>query len=123
MMNEAVIIFFLLSIKHGICDLALQAIYCRPSNKHIYTSSKALLHSIHHGLGTWLVLYFFTNHLTALVLAVMDWFLHHNIDFVKSSLVKRNNWTQSGVAYWIATTVDQHLHFAGYLLIVFLAYA
>jgi len=118
MMNEAVLILFWLAIKHGVCDLALQAMYCRPANKHIYTSSNAVLHSIHHGVGTWLVLYFFTNHLTALVLAILDWFLHHNIDFIKSSLVKKFNWSQDEVEYWIATTVDQNLHFATYLLII-----
>lgn len=118
MMNEAVLILFWLAIKHGVCDLALQAIYCRPSHKDIYTSPKAILHSLHHGLGTWIVLMCFTNYLTALVLGLLDWFLHHNIDFVKSSLVKKFNWTLDGKCYWAATTVDQNLHFATYLLII-----
>jgi hypothetical protein len=118
MMNEAVLILFWLAIKHGVCDLALQAIYCRPSHKDIYTSPKAILHSLHHGLGTWIVLMCFTNYLTAIIMAVLDWFLHHNIDFVKSSIVKKFNWTLDGKWYWVATTVDQNLHFATYLLII-----
>lgn len=117
-MNETVLIFFLLAIKHGICDLALQALYCRPSNKHIWSSSNAILHSLHHGVGTWLVLIFFTNYLLAISLAVLDAVLHHHIDYVKSIVVRRKGWTLDGTWYWIATTVDQNLHFAGYLLIV-----
>jgi len=121
MMNEATLLLFLLAVKHGICDLALQAIYCRPSHKHIYTSPKALLHSLHHGVGTWIVLIFFTNYLLAITLALLDAVLHHNIDFMKSTVVKRNNWTQEGKWYWVATTVDQNLHFTGYFLISLLA--
>ena len=118
LMNETVLIFFLLAIKHGICDLALQALYCRPSHKHIYLAPKAILHSLHHGVGTWVVLMMFTNYLTAISLAILDMVLHPNIDFVKSSIVKKNAWSLDGVWYWVATTVDQNLHFAGYLLIV-----
>ena len=55
------------------------------------------------------------------VLSIMDYVIHFNVDHIKSSLVKRYNWTQSGKMYWIATTVDQNLHFATYLLIVLLA--
>ena len=117
-MNEAVLIFFLLAVKHGICDLALQALYCRPGNKHIFFSPKGMLHSLHHGVGTWIVLMMFTNYLTAISLAILDMVLHHSIDFVKSTLTKRNSWGMAGIYYWIATTVDQNLHFAGYFLIV-----
>jgi hypothetical protein len=77
-----------------------------------------MLHSLHHGIGTWVVLMMFTNYLTAICLAVLDMVLHHNIDFVKSSVVKKNAWTLDGKWYWVATTIDQNLHFAGYFLIV-----
>jgi|TARA_B110000977_G_C10917759_1_gene431825 hypothetical protein len=117
-MSETLLIFFLLAIKHGICDLALQALYCRPSHKHIYLAPKAMLHSLHHGVGTWVVLMMFTNYLTAISLAILDLLLHHHIDFVKSSIVKKNDWTLAGKWYWVATTVDQNLHFSGYLLII-----
>jgi hypothetical protein len=117
-MSLEVLILFWLAIKHGVCDLALQAVFCRPSNKEIYFSPKAVLHSLHHGLGTWIVLICFTNYLTAITLAVLDWALHHNIDHIKSSLVYRYQWSQTDKWYWIATTVDQHLHFATYLLIL-----
>jgi hypothetical protein len=113
-------ILFWLAIKHGVCDLALQAIYCRPSNKHIWLSPKAALHSLHHGVGTFVVLIFFTSFMTALSLAVLDLALHHHIDHIKSSIVRKYKWGMDGIWYWVATTVDQHLHFATYLLIVLL---
>jgi len=96
-MNEAVLILFLLAIKHGVCDLALQALYCRPSHKHIYLAPKAMLHSLHHGIGTWVVLMMFTNYLTAISLAILDMVLHHNIDFVKSSVVKKKKFRRQVV--------------------------
>ena len=120
-MTEQVVLRFWLAIKHGVCDLALQAIYCRPSNKHIYFSPKAHLHALHHGLGTFIATLFFTTPLMAFVLSVMDYAVHFNVDHVKSSLVKKYNWTQSGRMYWVATTIDQQLHFLTYLLIVILA--
>ena len=119
-MNEALLLLFLLAIKHGVCDLALQAVYCRPSNKHIFFSPRAMMHSLHHGVGAWIVLIPFTNYLTAITLAVLDGISHHIIDFSKSTLVKNKNWTMEGKMYWVATTVDQNLHFSVYLLIVYL---
>ena len=119
-MNEALLLLFLLAIKHGVCDLALQAVYCRPSNKHIFFSPRAMMHSLHHGVGAWIVLILFTNYLTAITLAVLDGISHHIIDFSKSTLVKNKNWTMEGKMYWVATTVDQNLHFSVYLLIVYL---
>ena len=119
-MNEALLLLFLLAIKHGVCDLALQAVYCRPSIKHIFFSPRAMMHSLHHGVGAWIVLIPFTNYLTAITLAVLDGVSHHIIDFTKSTLVKNKNWTMEGKMYWVATTVDQNLHFSVYLLIVYL---
>lgn len=119
-MSVELLLLFWLAIKHGVCDLALQAVYCRPSNKQIWLSPRAALHSLHHGIGTWIVLMFFTNYFTALILAVLDFCLHHTIDYVKSSMVKKYDWGLDGIWYWVATTVDQNLHFATYLLIVVL---
>ena len=119
-MNEALLLLFLLAIKHGVCDLALQAVYCRPSNKHIFFSPRAMMHSLHHGVGAWIVLIPFTNYLTAITLAVLDGISHHIIDFSKSTLVKNKNWPMEGKMYWVATTVDQNLHFSVYSLIVYL---
>ena len=119
-MNEIVLLLFALAIKHGVCDLALQALYCRPSNKHIFLSPRAMMHSLHHGVGAWIVLIPFTNYLTAITLAILDGFSHHIIDFCKSTLVKSKNWTMDGKMYWVATTVDQNLHFSVYLLIAYL---
>ena len=121
-MSEQLLLLFWLAIKHGVCDLALQAIYCRPSHKHLIMSKKALLHSGHHGAGTFIVLTFFSLPLSITIgLALMDMVIHHIIDHTKSSLVKKYNWTQDGKMYWVATTVDQNLHFLTYLAIVLLA--
>ncbi len=120
-MNEALLLLFLFAVKHGVCDLALQAIYCRPSHKHIFLSPRAMMHSLHHGVGAWIVLIPFTNYLTAITLAILDGVSHHVIDYTKSSIVKKKNWVMEEKMYWIATTVDQNLHFSIYLLIVYIS--
>jgi len=79
------------------------------------------MHSLHHGVGAWIVLIPFTNYLTAITLAILDGVSHHCIDYTKSSIVKRKNWVMEEKMYWIATTVDQNLHFSIYLLIVYIS--
>ena len=120
-MTEIFLLLFLFALKHGICDLALQAIYCRPSHKHNLFSPKAGLHSLHHGVGAFIVLLPFISTSYALGLALIDGLSHHVIDHTKSTLVKKYNWTQDGKMYWVATTVDQNLHFTIYFLICLLA--
>tara|TARA_B100000508_G_scaffold31052_1_gene23682 strand:+ start:454 stop:819 length:366 start_codon:yes stop_codon:yes gene_type:complete len=120
-MTEQLLLLFWLAIKHGVCDLALQAIYCRPSNKHNLFSPKAGLHSLHHVSGTFIVLLFFVSTPIAIGLSLIDGLSHHVIDHTKSTLVKKYNWTQDGKMYWVATTVDQNLHFTIYFLICLLA--
>ena len=88
-MNEALLLLFLFAIKHGVCDLALQAIYCRPSHKHIFLSPRAMMHSLHHGVGAWIVLIPFTNYLTAITLAILDGVSHHIIDYTKEKDLKK----------------------------------
>ncbi len=118
-MSETLLLLFLFALKHGVCDLALQAIYCRPSHKHIFLSPRAMMHSLHHGVGAWIVLIPFTNYLTAITFAVLDGVSHHLIDYSKSSIVRKKNWSMDGKMYWVATTVDQNLHFSVYFLIVY----
>lgn len=77
------------------------------------------MHSLHHGVGAWIVLIPFTNYLTAITFAVLDGVSHHLIDYSKSSIVRKKNWSMDGKMYWVATTVDQNLHFSVYFLIVY----
>ena len=120
-MSEQLLLLFRLAIKHECCG-PNWTIYCRPSNKHLIMSKKALLHSGHHGAGTFIVLTFFSLPLSITMgTNVNEQLIHHIIDHTKSSLVKKYNWTQDGKMYWIATTVDQNLHFLTYLAIVLLA--
>ena len=115
------ILLFCFTLKHGVCDLALQGIYCRPSNKHNFFSPKAGLHSLHHGVGAFMVLLPFISIPYALGLAMIDGLSHHMIDYSKSTVVERYNWSKDDVMYWVATTVDQSLHFTIYFLICLLA--
>ena len=76
---------------------------------------------MHHGVGAFMVLLPFISISYAIGLALIDGLSHHVIDHTKSTLVKKYNWTQDGKMYWVATTIDQNLHFTIYFLICLLA--
>ena len=77
-----------------------------------FFSPRAMMHSLHHGVGAWIVLIPFTNYLTAITLAVLDGISHHIADFSKSTLLMKNkNWDQGGPKciavrdHWIKTYI------------------
>jgi len=110
----------LLFIKHAWIDLGLQPTsYPQGKGKFNYFGLYGhLQHYIPHGLGTVLVLSFFTDLRTALICGLIDWFLHWHIDYAKTRTRAKFGWVRMDRMFWILNTVDQCLHFATYYLIV-----
>ena len=50
-------LFFLLMVKHFVCDFALQGRF-KQKDKHLLTSTKGHMHALDHALGTALVFLF-----------------------------------------------------------------
>ena len=122
-------VFFLLIIKHFICDFALQGRFNLPHDKYLITSQRAHMHSLDHAVGTVLVFLFASSwalaqgqkiFVTIIVFAVLDYILHFTIDWLKNNFVKANGMKQSERQFWILTSVDQCMHTVCYLLYVIL---
>ena len=112
---------FLLVVKHCIIDLAFQPLsYPEGKSKFNYFGLYAhLQHYIPHGLGTVFVLLFFVDPCTALICGLIDWFLHWNIDYAKTTIRNKNGWTNNDRQFWLLNALDQILHYLTYFLIIF----
>ena len=122
-------VFFLLIVKHFVCDFALQGRFPQTHDKHLLTSRKGHLHATDHAMGTALVFLFASSwalaqgqtiFTTIVVFAVLDYVLHFTIDWLKNNFVRENGWKQSGRPFWILTSIDQCMHTVCYLLYVIL---
>ena len=111
------LILFLLLLKHAIADLGLQG-YIQGPGKQCYLSRKLVIHSLHHGIGTFLVLILFTNFEIAVLLGVLDLWLHWHIDFFKTRFVVAKKLNNTQRSFWWVQAIDQILHFSSYFLIV-----
>jgi len=122
-------VFFLLIIKHFVCDFALQGRFSQTHDKHLLTSHKGHLHATDHAVGTALVFLFASSwalaqgqkiFTTIIVFAVLDYILHFLVDWLKNNFVLANNWEAESRSFWILTSIDQCMHTVCYLLYVIL---
>ena len=124
-------IFFLLIIKHFICDFALQGRFDKYiiHDKHLLTSRKGHLHAMDHALGTALIFLFASSwalaqgqliFVTIILFAVLDHVLHFFIDWCKNNFRLANGWHQNSRQFWILTSIDQCVHAITYLVYVLL---
>ena len=98
-------IFFLLLVKHSICDLALQgrfALKYPPKSKLQFW----------HPNGTLQIFYGFV------LFAFLDFWLHLLIDWRKSHILKKANVGIIDQKFWIISAIDQILHFTCYYFYV-----
>lgn len=125
-------LFFLLMIKHFICDFALQGRFIGRypfGAKRKLTNPGALLHSLDHALGTAFIFLIVsiiaytqghTIFFSILVFGVLDFVLHLFIDWRKNIIVHNLGIKQSDRMFWIITSIDQIFHSACYWLYVVL---
>lgn len=122
-------VFFLLVIKHFVCDFALQGRFKQTHDKHLLTSEKGHRHALDHAVGTALIFVFVSSwalaqgqtiFTTIVVFAVLDYVLHFIVDYLKNNFVRANDMKQSERQYWILTSVDQCMHTVCYFLYVIL---
>lgn len=110
-----------LLIKHSIIDLGLQPLsYPAGKGKSNYFGYLGHLgHYVPHGVGTVIVLLFFVDPHTALLGGLIDWFLHWNIDYAKTTIRNKKGWTNNDRQFWLLNALDQILHYLTYFLIIF----
>ena len=120
-MNTILLILLLLQIKHFIVDFPLQNPY-QWKNKGTYGHPGGILHSQLHANATFLILIFFTNVLTAVILAVIDFLIHYHVDWAKMKLNAKLRLTPTDEKFWWLLGLDQLLHQLTYLGIVYYLY-
>lgn len=105
-----------LQLKHFVIDFLLQTRY-QWSNKGTYGHPGGILHAGLHALGTFTVLYIFTEQAQlALYLALADGFIHYHIDWAKMRLNKAMNWgPTTHEEFWWLLGLDQLLHQLTYI--------
>lgn len=116
---ECLLILFLFSIKHFICDFPLQAYPYQFLNKGTYGHPGGVLHSSIHLVGSFLILVWFTDLYGALVLSTFDALVHYHIDWAKVNIGKKYNLKpDNSHQFWNLMGFDQFLHTLTYFAIV-----
>ena len=125
MMLEAIIsLLILLQIKHWYIDFVKQTseeIY----SKGIYGDLPGIWHSVKHGIGTLFAILILTGenfYTEALLLALLDMIIHYHVDWIKSNINKRRNYTSEMSEFWWWFGFDQFIHQLTYLLILYLVF-
>jgi hypothetical protein len=126
-------IFFLLLVKHSICDLALQgrfALKYPPKSKLQFWHPNGTLHALDHAIGTAVVFLLVSVYLKIftdvtneifygfVLFAFLDFWLHLLIDWRKSHVLKKANVGIMDQKFWIISAIDQILHFTCYYFYV-----
>jgi hypothetical protein len=114
-MNTIIILLALFGIKHFIADFVLQS-DTMLKDKGTYGAPGGREHAAWHGILTFFVLVWFVNPYTAMLLALVDAFIHYHIDWAKTNLSR--GLTPSDRKFWIYLGADQGLHYLTYIGII-----
>jgi hypothetical protein len=114
------ILLALFGIKHFICDFVLQNGNML-KDKGVYLAPGGRNHAAIHALGTLVVLFLIFPwdlgaHIFAVILALLDGFLHYHIDWAKTNLSQ--GLTPADRKFWIWFGADQGLHYLTYIGII-----
>lgn len=105
--------------KHLIVDFPLQAFPYQYKNKGTYGHPGGILHSGLHVIGTFIVLMFFVDFQTSLLLAIADGVLHYHIDWAKMNINAKLGWgPTTHEQFWWLLGLDQYCHMLTYVWIL-----
>lgn len=108
-----------LQVKHFIIDFPLQNRY-QWSNKGTYGHPGGIIHAALHGLGTGVILFYFTDIGTASLLGALDMLIHYHVDWAKMKLNSKMRLTPADSNFWVLLGLDQLLHQLTYIAILFI---
>ena len=116
MFDSIYIIFVALFIKHWYIDFINQSME-EVVGKGIYGNAYGVMHSLKHGVATFLIFWFFLgNWPLAIILGFIDFVLHYHIDYFKQKLNK--GLTTADRMFWVWLGADQALHYLTYVGII-----
>jgi hypothetical protein len=121
MFDSIFILLALLFIKHWYVDFVNQSAD-ELAGKGTYGQAHGVMHSIKHGVGTLIIFSLFTwNFSFSVVIAFLDFVLHYHIDWLKTNITQRWNYTMDKPQYWAWLGADQLAHALTYITLAWLA--
>ena len=116
----SLIFFFLLTVKHAVADLGMQARLtdAKHGTKLQLTKPRLWIHCSHHAVLTFVIALLLVGVSKAIMLAALDFVLHFIIDYIKHKLAVRNGVTSKSQKYWEYATIDQIAHYTTYFILV-----
>jgi len=119
--EQVLLILLLLFLKHFVVDFPLQAFPYQYKNKGTYGHPGGLIHSGLHAWATYLILFLFFDWPIAIMLGILDGFIHYHIDWAKMNLNKKLGYgPTTHEQFWVLLGLDQFLHALTYILIIFI---
>jgi hypothetical protein len=115
-LETVLLVFCLLQLKHFLADFVLQT----PRMIHekgVYGAGHGIYHSLIHASGT-LIAFIWLHPIIGLATAFFDFLLHYHIDWAKSNINKKYNYTQDNPKFWIWFGVDQLSHQFTYIVLI-----
>lgn len=120
MFDSIFILLALLFIKHWYIDFVNQSNE-EVQGKGIYGNAHGLMHSIKHGVATFIIFWAFAlSWPFAVIVGFLDFFTHYHIDWAKMNINKRWHYTIEQKPFWIWLGADQLAHSLTYITLVWL---
>jgi len=117
MFDSIFILLALLAVKHWYVDFVNQT-QAEIANKGTYGHNDGIMHSVKHGVGTFIVMLMFIGDWPfAFTLSLIDMALHYHIDWIKMRWGTKDMKTP---AFWTQLGLDQLAHTLTYILLVWL---
>lgn len=117
MNNIVFVVLVLLFIKHFVVDFIMQTDE-QVRSKGIYLDWPGVVHSMQHGVGTFLIFFMFTDVITALLVGIIDFGVHYHVDWSKININKKYNYTPADKQFWVWLGADQLAHSLTYVWLV-----
>jgi hypothetical protein len=120
MFDSIFILLALLFIKHWYIDFVNQSSE-EVAGKGKYGNAHGVMHSIKHGVGTFVIMWLFlADPLLSIVVGFIDFVLHYHIDWAKININRRWNYTVEQPQFWAWLGADQLAHSLTYIGLVWL---
>lgn len=121
MFNAIFILLGLLFVKHWLIDFVNQSAE-EVTGKGTYGQAHGVMHSLKHGVATFLIFLVITWQFEfCVIIGFVDFVLHYHIDWAKSNINRRWNYTVENPKFWAWLGADQLAHALTYLGLVWLA--
>jgi hypothetical protein len=118
MFNSIYFLLALLFVKHWYVDFINQSTE-EIHGKGIYGNAYGVMHSIKHGVATFLIFWWFlTNWPLAVIIGFMDFAIHYHIDWAKQNINRHWNYTPENPKFWAWFGADQLAHSLTYIFLV-----